>query len=262
MNRANYSKQAVCAAYGWGRAPDWPEAMALIARAADAREPGAERQLALVRQAPIESLLQPPPPERLMQGVRIAAARGFAPPGFGAWLIDRAKHRLADATVEQPHDRGTLRTAKTCFFPPKDCDLILAILQMRAAAMLGIPLACHEPPSVISYEVGQEFHPHVDFIDPDIPEFADELRTIGQRTATVVTYLNDDFDGAETVFPDLSLKFRGAPGDAIFFSNVRRDGLPDRRTCHAALPPTRGRKWVLSQWLRSRPFLYSPDALA
>ena len=255
------TRQAVHAAYGWGRAQDWPGALALLGEAAAAGEPDAARQLALVTQDDLTRLLTPPEPQWQAGPSRIAIGRGFAPPGFADWLIDRAKDRLDEATVEEEVAGQTLRTARTFFFPPRECDLVLAILQHRAAALTGIAPQFHEPPSVISYEVGQEFRPHVDFIDPDIAAYRSELDRSGQRTATFVTYLNDDFDGAETVFPELALTFRGSPGDAIFFANVLPDDTPDRNTIHAALPPTRGRKWVLSQWIRNKPFLYAREAL-
>jgi prolyl 4-hydroxylase len=153
-------------------------------------------------------------------------------------------------------------TPTTAAFGPQQRDLVLAIVQERAARLLGVPVACHEPPNAISYEPGQEYRQHADFIEPSIPQFQAELQRLGQRVATVVTYLNADFDGAETVFPDLDIQFRGAPGDAVFFANVLTDGSPDYLTSHCALPPTRGRKWVLSQWLRSKPFPFSAELLA
>jgi hypothetical protein len=150
-----------------------------------------------------------------------------------------------------------MRTALNAAFGPNDRDMIFAVLQARAAQLAKTPVNCHEAPNVISYEPGQQFALHVDFIDPNTPHFAQELATLGQRTVTIVTYLNEDFDGAETLFPIIKLKFRGGTGDAVVFSNVRPDGSPDPNTVHAGLPPTRGRKWVLSQWLRNRPQPYN-----
>jgi hypothetical protein len=48
------------------------------------------------------------------------------------------------------------------------------------------------------------------------------------------------------------LRHRARRGDALMFANVDLAGNPDRRTLHAGLPPTRGEKWVLSQWIRDR----------
>lgn len=255
------SKQAARAAYGWGRDRDWDEALRLLEAAAKSGEPNAGRQLQLVTQKPLMEMLTPPEPERLTSLARVAVARGYAPPGFSEWLIDRSKDHLISA-VANDASGNAVRTALTCGFGPQERDLVLAILQERAAKLLGVPIACHEPPNVISYEPGQLYSMHVDFIEPSVAKFQADLQHFGQRVGTVVTYLNDDFDDAETLFPKLGIKFRGAPGDAIYFANVLPDGSPDYMTAHCALPPTRGRKWVFSQWIRAKPFPYLPEALA
>ena len=72
----------------------------------------------------------------------------------------------------------------------------------------------------------------------------------------MVTLSNDDIegraDGGETDFPTLGWRYRGSKGSALFFWNVGADGLPDRRTLHASLAPTRGEKWLYSYWVRLR----------
>ena len=262
MTVETLSKQAARAAYGWGRAKSWEDALALLGKAADAAEPGADRQLGLVTQASIDELLTPPSPQWLSNVSRVGACRGFAPQGFSEWLIDHAIERLGPAPLNEGTGARAVRTAHACGFGPQQRDLVLAIMQERAARLFGVPVEFHEPPNAISYEPGQEFSLHADFIDPQVPEFRAELERLGQRTATIVTYLNDDFEGAETVFPDANVKFRGQTGDAIAFANVLSDGSPDYNSRHCGLPPTRGRKWVLSQWIRSKPFRYPPKALA
>lgn len=246
-----YSLQALRAAFGWGSEQDWPRALELLERAAKAAEVGAERQLSLLTQAPIDQLLSPPEPERLTPAARIAVARGFAPPGFSEWLIDRARVRLQRAT-SGGGNVDEKRTALTSFFTPIDSDLVIAVLQHRAARLLGVPVECHEAPSVISYETGQQYVAHLDSFDPAIPRERENLQRYGQRVGTVVTYLNAGFEGAPTVFPRLNLSFKGEEGDAVFFANVLPDGRPDPLTLHEAPPPVNGRKWVFSQWIRSK----------
>lgn len=263
-------KAAIAAAYD----QRWDEALDLAQHAAEAGDTDAQAQLATLAGNPgatgwreIRALLDPdilaspPVVQRLSTGAMVGAAHGYASPAICAWLIGRAQPRLHPSTV---NDAATgqmrqhpMRTALTCAFGPPDRDLIFAVLQSRAATIAKTPINCHEAPNVISYERGQQFSLHVDFVDPASPGFARELAVQGQRTVTIVTYLNDDFDGGETVFPALKLKFRGGVGDAVVFSNVHPDGRPDPNTVHAGTPPTRGRKWVLSQWLRNRPQPYN-----
>ena len=252
----------------------WAEALDLAERAAAAGNAAATAQLATLAGAPDETdaaklraaidpvaLVTPPPLERLSNDAGIACSRGFATPEMCAWMITRAQSRLEPSMVNDASTgemrQHPMRTAYTCAFGPPDRDLVLAALQARAANLTRVPVVMHEAPNVISYEPGQQFGMHVDFIDPQNPHFGRELEVLGQRATTIVTYLNDDFDDAPTHFPLLKLNVRGGIGDAIAWSNVRPDGTPDTNTVHAGMPPTRGRKWVLSQWLRNKPLPYN-----
>ena len=256
-----FRRQAARAAYGWGRPQSWEDALALLRRAAEAGEADAARELELVTQAPLADLLESPEADLLTDRAQIGVSKGFAPPGFSEWLIDRAKDKLVPAAVYEAKGAKAVRSASEFALGPQRRDLVLAILQERAAHLIRVPVQFHEPPNVISYEPGQEFSLHTDFLDPRTPEYRPEIERSGQRTATIVTYLNEDFEGAETWFPDAGVKFRGNTGDAIVFSNVLPDGSPDFNTKHAGLPPASGRKWVLSQWIRTKPFAYRPRDL-
>jgi len=260
-------QDAIAAAY----ANRWEDALDLLLGAAEAGQDTAQAQLGILAGEPgdddwrrlrisidTQKLVTPRPLDRLsgVSGTSIGVSRGYAPPAMCGWLIERAIDHLEPSLVNDVEAGQTLhanRTAMNCAFGPQDRDMIIAVLQARAARLTNLPVDHHEAPNVISYLPGQQFGLHVDFVDPTVPAFQRELQILGQRVITIVTYLNDDFDDAPTHFPALGLDFRGNCGDALAFSNVRPDGSPDRNTVHAGKPPTRGRKWVLSQWVRNRP---------
>ena len=126
------------------------------------------------------------------------------------------------------------------------------VIRARIAAATNLPLPVFEPAQIMHYSVGEEFRPHYDFLTEDEEGWAAQLQRYGQRIATFLLYLNDDFDGGETDFPAIGLSHRGAKGDALFFANIDPAGAPDRQTLHAGRPPSRGQKWILSQWIRNR----------
>jgi hypothetical protein len=129
---------------------------------------------------------------------------------------------------------------------------MLLLLRARIAAAVGTTPPFLEEANILHYSVGQEFRRHFDFLDPAEGDMAREIAAKGQRAGTFLVYLNDDFDGAETEFPAIPWRFKGGRGDAIYFRNVDVSGAPDRSTLHAGLAPTRGEKWLLSQWIRDR----------
>jgi len=107
-----------------------------------------------------------------------------------------------------------------------------------------------EPTQVLHYEVGQEFAAHHDYLDVSFPGYARDVQKHGQRALTLLVYLNDDYDGGHTAFPLLDLRYKGRKGDALAFWNLADDGTPAPRTLHIGTAPTRGEKWLLSQWIR------------
>lgn len=264
---------AVLAGAGMDAAPDWPHALSWTARAAAAGDADARAELRLLAgehaaaEAPdwaaladhidLAPWLAHPSITPLSVAPEIVVLPGLAP----TWLCDRliaagcdaleaagVTDRLTGEFTENP--ARTNRFAQVKLF---DCGLPLLLLRARMAAVAGAPLAHCEIMNLLSYEPGQAFDVHHDYLDPAEPGFDEELARDGQRIATVLVYLSDDYAGGETDFPQAGVRFRGATGDGLMFRNVDAAGRIDRATLHAGLSPTAGRKWVLSQWVRDRP---------
>ena len=124
-------------------------------------------------------------------------------------------------------------------------DVVIQMLRARIAAATNLPLPVFEPAQIMHYSVGEEFRPHFDFLTEHVGRAA-QMRRFGQRIATFLIYLNDDFEGGETEFPRTGISHRGRKGDALFWANVDPPAAPDPLTFHAGQPPTSGEKWILS----------------
>jgi prolyl 4-hydroxylase len=191
---------------------------------------------------------------QLFDAPRVATFERFAPPPLCDWLIERARPRLERAKV---YDRGTgggrleeARNNSSAEFNAAQSDVPMMRLRARILASIGLSTLKTETPSVLHYAPGQQFEPHVDFLDPAEPGYLADLQRNGQRAATFLLYLNEDYEGGETDFPNIAWRYKGQKGDALLFWNVDSSGAPDSRTFHAGRPPTSGEKWVFSQWLR------------
>lgn len=123
------------------------------------------------------------------------------------------------------------------------------------AASCGIPIQNMEAPTILHYRPGHESSGHYDFIDQGTPGYEQELARAGQRVVTFLACLNDDYTGGETDFPELGVRHKGTKGEGLFFVNASPDGRLDMRMKHAWLPTTQGDKWIVSQFVRSRPFV-------
>jgi prolyl 4-hydroxylase len=215
-----------------------------------------QRRLLSCDGGPLDAIrwLAAPPPRIVRDSPRIQVCEGFATPAECDWMIARARPRLAAAEVYDPGGAGGIRvdgmrSNSAANFDITSLDLVMVLMRARIGRLASLSTDHMEPLSVLHYEVGEQFGAHFDFV-PE--ELAGDIARNGQRHATFLLYLNDDYDGGETAFPDLDWEYKGRKGDALLFWNVLPDGAPDRRTLHAGLAPTRGEKWLLSQWLRKR----------
>lgn len=145
-----------------------------------------------------------------------------------------------------------IRSNETAKFGLLEADVVVQSLDLRVAAALGHPAENGEGFALLRYQVGQQYLPHCDWIDPEREATRADLERWGQRVATCVVYLNDGFEGGTTGFPELGLELRGGVGDALVWDNVGPGGAVDPLTLHAGRPPTQGMKYLLSKWMRDR----------
>ena len=155
-------------------------------------------------------------------------------------IIDDRTHRPV------PHH---LRTSFSMNFDPANEDLVVHSINRRIAAVTGSDVRAGEPLHILRYTQGQEFRPHIDAMPGEA----------NQREWTALTYLNEDYEGGATVFPDIGVTVRGATGDCLVFRVCDGNGKADMRLRHAGEPVTSGVKWLASRWIRQRP--YTPEVV-
>jgi prolyl 4-hydroxylase len=260
---------AVMAAAGLGEPKDWKVALHRLGIAAEMGSDLAQGQIRLLagrsdidagwRQVVTTIDLRPWAAPCELQPLsfdpQIATMTGLLPPAACRWLIDRGAGRLTRAQVyssDGSAGEAGDRSNSSFDFSPNELDLIIVLLQLRIANSLHLAASRLEALQLLHYAPGEMFAPHCDFLAPASPHLAEELQRAGQRVATVLVYLNADYDGGETDFPQLVIRHRGQTGDALMFANVDAAVRPDPRTLHAGLPPAKGEKWLATQWIRER----------
>ena len=121
----------------------------------------------------------------------------------------------------------------------------------KISQMYKIPFENAEDLQVIRYLPSQYYKEHHDSCCDDNSQCQEFVRRGGQRTITVLIYLNNEFGDGNTYFKNLDLKLKPPTGDAIVFFPLAKD--TDKchpYALHAGLPVTSGEKWVANLWFR------------
>ncbi|MGE0310482.1 MAG: 2OG-Fe(II) oxygenase [Lautropia sp.] len=173
-------------------------------------------------------------------------------------LIQLAAGRLKSSEVVDRESGGSylsdVRRSEGCHFERGE-NAIVQRVEERIRALTGIPVDCGEPLQMLHYGVGGEYLAHQDFFDPKDPGTATLTRIGGQRVATFVIYLNQVAEGGSTDFPELELSVKPNKGSAVYFEYHNRTGQLDPRCLHAGTPVAKGDKWIVTKWLRERPYV-------
>jgi prolyl 4-hydroxylase len=185
--------------------------------------------------------------ERLSSDPSIEIVRKLLLPHECQYLMRSAEPSLRPSLIfDAATGQGKpdpIRTSHGASFLPHDEDLVIQEINRRIALATGTDVHQAEALYVMRYTPGQEYKPHLDALAG--------LRQ--QRAWTAITYLNNDYEGGATVFPELSITIAGEAGDVLIFSNLTSDGQADFRMRHSGLPVTAGVKWIATRWIRQGP---------
>ena len=123
-------------------------------------------------------------------------------------------------------------------------DPILNIIIKKCVGLTNKPFENCEQLQVLRYREGGYFKPHQDS--------AHEGEN--KRLYTFIIALNDDYEGGETSFPNLGIKFKLKKGDAVFFHTLDNHEQYTSMALHTGEPVKSGEKWGITLWVRQHPY--------
>lgn len=165
-------------------------------------------------------------------------------------LIDQ---NVRPSTVADPEDRcltSEYRTSSSADLNYFDHALYSEV-DKRVSALIGLDPFLGETMQAQRYNPGQYYKEHWDFFPPRTKEYKVYCEWMGQRTWTAMIYLNNVKEGGETWFKHLKLKLKPQKGMLVAWNNLYKNGIPNYKTMHEALPPISGDKYVITKWFRS-----------
>lgn len=237
---------AYLTANGTGCTADFGRARQLLKSVAD--DPSARLQLQMLDSMPAPDSALKLPVKVLSTEPLIFSVEDALQDEECAYLRSLAEPKLMPSFVIHPQTGERIphpiRTSHGMNFGPSDEDLVINNINRRLAVLTKSEATSGEPLHILRYQPGQEYRPHFDALPGET----------NQRLWTVLIYLNDEYEGGETEFPQADIRYRGRQGDALVFRNLLPDGQPDPRTQHAGLPVTSGIKWLATRWIRVSAF--------
>jgi len=179
--------------------------------------------------------------------------RGFLSPGECTAIVAAidARRRPSDLADHDGSD-PLFRTSETCDLDGGDPTV--AAIDARIAAYAGLDPAYGEPMQGQRYAVGQEFKLHTDYFEPGGVDYDRYCSVAGQRTWTVMVYLNEPEDGGATRFKHADKIVKPEAGKLLAWNNRTPDGGVNPFTLHQGMKVRRGVKYIITKWYRERPW--------
>lgn len=178
--------------------------------------------------------------------------RSFLDDAMCTDLIAMIDARRRPSTVSDYNGDAAFRTSETCDLD--SADPLVARLDATLHAFIGLDPAHGEPVQGQRYAVGQEFKAHTDYFEPSGVDFHRFCSVSGNRTWTVMVYLNEPDAGGATRFKAIDKTVQPEVGKLLAWSNLRGNGSPNPSTLHHGMKVRSGTKYVITKWFRERPW--------
>ena len=186
------------------------------------------------------------------RAVEMFARRDFLDAAACAALIERIDARRRPSGLADHDGDPGFRTSETCDLD--DADPFVGGIAARLAAYAGLDARHAEPLQGQRYAVGQEFKAHTDYFEPSGADYDLYCAAAGQRSWTVMVYLNVPGAGGATRFKRLDKTFQPETGKLLAWNNRNADGSPNAMTLHHGMPVRAGTKYIITGWFRDRPW--------
>lgn len=182
--------------------------------------------------------------------VSLFIRKNFLEPDLCASLIARIEADRRPSTVSDYNGDDLFRTSETCDLMYD--DPAVAEVDRRITALTGLDPQHGEPMQGQRYAVGQEFKAHTDYFEPRGVDFAKYCTVSGQRTWTVMIYLNAPEAGGATRFKAIDKIVHPETGKLLAWNNLRPDGRVNPSTLHHGMKVRAGTKYIITKWFRER----------
>jgi prolyl 4-hydroxylase len=178
--------------------------------------------------------------------------RGFLSAEECAELVGRIDAKRRPSTIADFNGDGAFRTSETCDLDA--ADPFIGMIDAKLATFAGIDPAYGEPIQGQRYAVGQEFKAHTDYFEPGGADHAQFCSVAGNRTWTLMVYLNEPAAGGATRFTQIGKTVQPETGKLLAWNNRLSPGSFNPASIHHGMKVRSGIKHIITKWYRERPW--------
>ena len=168
-----------------------------------------------------------------------------------------SRSMVVNQTPTGDHDKDVLDDVRTSYQTwigesHEGAGHVVKKMMALAASLTGVRKTdLMEAVMVARYEPGQKYEAHHD----SCTHGCDKAPVY--RLATLLVYLNDDFEGGTTTFPKIPLTVRPKTGQGVLFYNTEPDtGAVIPNSLHSGDPVVSGVKFIATVWIKFPPDLH------
>jgi len=179
--------------------------------------------------------------------------RNFLTPEECSGLVELIDSKRRPSTIADANGDHYFRTSETCEIDA--AEPLVAAVDARLADFAGIDPAHGEPMQGQRYAVGQEFKAHTDYFDPKGTDFEKYCGLAGNRTWTLMVYLNQPAAGGATRFLRIGKTIQPEIGKLLAWNNRLGPGVYNPSSLHHGMKVRAGVKHIITKWYRERPWV-------
>jgi len=155
------------------------------------------------------------------------------------YIMKRSHDELQPSVVSTSRVLNeNVRVSDTAWISRENDPVIDGIIR-KCLKYVDRPIENCESLQVVRYKPGGFYKLHHDVLDQP-----------NKRMYTFIMCLNDDYEGGETVFPNIGKSYRLNPGDILLFDNLDNYEYKTSKALHQGNPVKNGEKWICNLWVR------------
>jgi len=168
------------------------------------------------------------------------------------YILEYSKDKFEESTIVGG-DNNNIRKSQTCWIS-KNNEIVKNII-LRICSIGNYPFENVEDLQVVKYGPNGYYKEHHDTCCEDDQPSREFLSRGGHRVATMLIYLNDDFEGGATRFVNLGQDIKPNKYGSILFHPLDITQTKCHHyALHAGLPITSGEKYIANVWIRETEF--------